>query len=74
MCADAGAKGRPACTPLPVRLVVCDLDGTLVGAAGVAVPGLAAASAALAEAGVPLAVCTGRPHAAWLRPPASARR
>jgi hydroxymethylpyrimidine pyrophosphatase-like HAD family hydrolase len=53
-------EGRPAGG---IRLVVCDLDGTLISAAGVPAPGAAAALGDLAEAGVLVMVCTGRPLA-----------
>lgn len=52
-----------------VRLIACDLDGTLLDERGVGEPGVAAA---LAQVGVPLVICTGRPHGAARRLSAAA--
>ena len=43
--------------------MVCDLDGTLIDQEGVPTPGAAGALAELAEGGVLVMVCTGRPVA-----------
>lgn len=47
----------------PVRLLACDLDGTLLGDRGAPEAGVTDAVADLVVAGVPLVICTGRPHA-----------
>ena len=50
-----------------VRLLVCDLDGTLLDSEGAAVPDLLTAMSALVAAGAVVTVCTGRPYAAACR-------
>ena len=45
------------------RLLVCDLDGTLIDEKGAVVPGVASALDRLAAEGVACMVCTGRPLA-----------
>lgn len=49
--------------PLSPRYVLCDVDGTLVGTAHTATPGVGAAIADCVGSGVRLGVCTGR--SAW---------
>lgn len=46
-----------------IRLVVVDLDGTLIGASGEPTPRVRDAVAATRAAGVSIAICTGRPLA-----------
>jgi Cof subfamily protein (haloacid dehalogenase superfamily) len=46
---------------LPVRLIGIDVDGTLVGASGVVLPSVWEAAARAREAGIRLALCSGRP-------------
>ncbi|HEX5415153.1 MAG TPA: Cof-type HAD-IIB family hydrolase [Chloroflexota bacterium] len=46
-----------------IRLVVVDLDGTLIGVSGEPTPRVREAVAATREAGVSIAICTGRPLA-----------
>lgn len=48
--------------PRDVRVLVCDLDGTLMDDEGVAVPGLPSVVARLQRAGWPLVLCTGRAY------------
>jgi Cof subfamily protein (haloacid dehalogenase superfamily) len=51
----------PAGTAPDVRLVCIDIDGTLVGSSGVVHPSIWDAAARVRDAGIRLAVCSGRP-------------
>lgn len=46
-----------------IRLLVLDLDGTVIGTSGVPSPGIRGALARARERGIHLAICTGRPLA-----------
>jgi hydroxymethylpyrimidine pyrophosphatase-like HAD family hydrolase len=59
-----GAADRAVPAAFRADLLAGDLDGTLIAANGAPPPGVREALAALDAAGVPLVVCTGRPHIA----------
>ncbi|UDY35680.1 Cof-type HAD-IIB family hydrolase [Dermatobacter hominis] len=54
-------------TPRSVRLIACDMDGTLLGADGLVSARNGAALAAARDAGIAVAVATGRSHQTALR-------